>query len=254
MTAPTVPRTPDPAPGDPGWTRAFADTTAAQREPLADGAAQLPGIRSEFWHGPARERFTDTRDRLAAAWRAVHDTHDAVTRRVERYNMFVHELQHLWEADRGNPVALRHTAELHQRVTAELAAELLAGAAELDAVGVPTASPEPVATEVRSDGAQPSPLPATALDDPLPPTRLDEDPLPAGPLHPDPPVASVAADLPLVPAEPAHGPHLHAVAEPADQADAPTSPAQRYHLTEKLGVQLLAGSRVLRIPWEGARR
>lgn len=245
-------RTADQAPGDPGWTRAFADTTAAQREPLADGADQLPGIRPEFWHGPTSERFADVRDRLAEAWRAVHDTHDGVARRIQRYNLFVHDLQHLWEADRGNPVALRHTAELHRRITEELAAELLAGAAELDAVAVPTTPAEPVDAN----------HPPTAPDDPRPAESRDQGP-PAD-RHPDPSVAprdpmpadarQVPVDPPVVPAEPPHEQHLQPVADPPDQAETPTSPAQRYQLTEKLGVQLLAGSRVLRIPWEAVRR
>ncbi|MBW4719684.1 hypothetical protein [Saccharothrix obliqua] len=205
---PRVFEPPDQAPGNPGWTRALLDTATAQREPLADGVARLPGIDPLFWRGVARERFTDARDRLTGDWRSVLDAHEAVLRRLGTYSTFVHELQHLWEADRDHPAARRHTAELHDRTTAALAEELLARAAELDAVAVaaepvvePPAPVDIATTAGHQEAFQPAVLP-------------------------------VVSDVPEVPA----------------------TPGERYLLTEKLGVQLQTGVRVLRVPWESPRR
>ncbi|MBB5958907.1 hypothetical protein FHS29_005516 [Saccharothrix tamanrassetensis] len=278
------------APGNPGWTRALADTTTAQREPLADGVEQLPGIDPAFWHGPARERFATARDRLADEWKTVHDAHDAVVRRVDTYSTFVHQLQHLWEADRGNPAALRHTAELHERTTAALAAELLARAAQLDAVAVQGLPPAPGPATEPQPGPQPEPEaepepesqpepdneperdnepeasePDRTADDQ--PERDDEQ----GPDDRPEPAAEHAEDGSAADSEsngavpgggdlstgshPGDGVHQAPTAVDAPEAhDAPTTPAHRFHLTEKLGVQLQAGVRVFRIPWELPRR
>ncbi|GAA1331201.1 hypothetical protein [Saccharothrix algeriensis] len=306
-----APGTPEQAPGNPGWTRALLGTTTAQREPLADGAELLPGVEPSFWRGPARERFTAARDLLAGEWRTALDAHEAVVRRVEAYSTFVHQLQHLWEADRGNPAALRHTADLHQRTAAALAAELLARAAELDAVAVEDA-PE------HDDPAEGEPGP----DSPEPGSRGGADPDGSdreaggqagagggggggqggdgqdgggqgadgqgadgqegggqgadgqdgdaqdgdaqdgsgrvgsgegGPVGGSPPTTADDLFTGGYAGDEAHHHPPPPVAAPDAQGD-PTTPAQRFHLTEKLGVQLQAGVRLFRIPWEAPRR
>ncbi|MEU4740702.1 hypothetical protein AB0G02_09575 [Actinosynnema sp. NPDC023658] len=133
------------APGNPGWTRAFAESAAAQREPFSDAEERLRGLAASHWSGQAHDAFLVTRDRLVGEWRAARDIHDAVARRVDGHNQYVHELQHLWEADRGIAGAQLHSADVYRRAVASLADELLRRAAELDTVAAKPLRPEPPA-------------------------------------------------------------------------------------------------------------
>ncbi|WP_461123892.1 hypothetical protein [Saccharothrix stipae] len=252
---------PDQAPGNPGWIRALAETTAAQREPFAAGVERLPGLDPVYWHGGARERFARSRDGLTEQWRFALDTHDEVLRRVEGHNSFVHELQHLWEADRGDPVALRHTAEVHRAAAADLAAMLLERAARLDAVA-PGQAPEPPATvSVGPDPTGPrqstgpgrtgaDPAKSEPAPNPEPVPEPNPDPVPEAAARPEP---RVSGDDVTANGHP--GEHVPPVAAPLDgnPDEPPTTPAQRYLLTEKLGEQLVLGQRQYRIRWEAGR-
>lgn len=284
---------PEQPPGNPGWMRAFTETTAAQREPFADGAQRLPAFDPVYWHGDARERFAQARDSLTGQWRTVLDTHDDVLRRVEGHSTFVHQLQHLWDADRGNPAALLHTAQVHRTAAAELAALLLQRAAELDAVArdqVPPPDPPGVVPTV-SAGRVGAPRTArsertgenrpefTAAPTPEPPTPEPEPPTPEPSPEPEPPEPEPSSQLDPVPEPDAvPGTDFEPRLEPGDSDDlatnghegepvppvtappdgdaqhAPTTPAHRYQLTEKLGEQLVTGVRQYRILWEGVRR
>jgi hypothetical protein len=224
----------DQAPGNPGWMRAFTETTAAQREPFADGVERLSALDPVFWHGGSRERFAQARDSLTGYWRIVLDAHDDVLRRVDGHNTFVHQLQHFWEADRGNPAELHRIAELHRSAAAELAAVLLRRAAELDVL-----SPDPL--------PPPEPLGAAPESEP----GSDPDPSPGPETGGEPHVASDGSGDDLR----ANG-HGSGPAAPPDGVphEVPATPAHRYQLTERLGEQLVAGVRQYRILWEAVRR
>jgi hypothetical protein len=258
---------PEQPPGNPGWMRAFAETTAAQRVPFADGVERLPTFDPVYWHGTARDRFAAARDRLVEQWKTVLDTHDEVRRRVDGHNAFVHQLQHLWESDRHDPPALRHTSEVHRRAAADLSATLLAAAAELDAVALDAwPAPEPrEAVGTAHAGHRPSAEPKQTEGDrrsepeptlaPQPDAPPDPQPPDPQPQDPEPPPDATPQDADL-----ATNGHVGDPVQPVTVAldvaghEAPTTPAHRYQLTEKLGEQLLTGVRQYRIVWEGARR
>lgn len=225
--------------------RAFAETTAAQREPFAAGVERLPGLDPVYWHGAARDGFARRRDGLTGHWRTVLDTHDEVLRRVDGHSSFVHQLQHLWEADRGDPLALHHTAELHRAAAAELAAMLLDRAARLDAVAPRQAPPE-------------SPPPATTPRPTAGPGRTGAVPAKSEP-HPTPEPHATPTPEPALEAGATPEPALEAEARPGtggfagEPEGSPATPAHRYLLTEQLGEQLVLGRRLHRIRWEADR-
>ncbi|QFZ16227.1 hypothetical protein [Saccharothrix syringae] len=106
---------------------AYQDSLRRAMERLCGGADRVAAALFDV----AAYRVADRE--LAARLTAV-DTHDAVVRLLDGCNPFVHELQHLWETDRDDPAARRHTLEVYDRATANLAQELHSWAAELDAV------------------------------------------------------------------------------------------------------------------------
>lgn len=225
---------PDPpgsAPGNAGWVRAFAESTAAQREPLADGAHRLPGLRPVYWQGEASEGFAGALHRLAGEWRTALAVHEGVADRVDGYSVFVHQLPHLWEADRDDPAELARLAEVHRTAVTELARELVRRAAELDTVAAdprpaPVADPRPVPDPAPAPVPDPGPAPEAA---------------PGAVEHGDPDRAEesrqeVARD----------GSLQNGVA----QVDPPTALADRLRHTEVLLGQLRSGERVHRIPLE----
>ena len=186
---------PGPPPGNPGWTRAFAESTAAQREPFSDGEERLRGLAASHWSGQAHDGFLVSRDRLVGEWRAAREVHDAVARRVDGHNQYVHELQHLWEADRGISGAQLHSADVYRRAVASLADELLRRAAELD--GVAAVPPRALPVAAATPSAEPHAL--TGPDPKRGPERRSErepkaesereperEPEPESPPEPDP--------------------------------------------------------------------
>ncbi|CCH27542.1 hypothetical protein ABZ816_08300 [Actinosynnema sp. NPDC047251] len=226
----------DPAPGNAGWVRAFAESTAAQREPLADCAHRLPGLRPVYWQGAAAEGFVGALHRLTGEWRTALAVQEQVAGRVDGYNTFVHQLPHLWESYRDDPAELDRLAEVHRATVTELARDLVLRAAELDAVAVAT----------------------TPADDPRPePSPLAEPPAPDLEVDPDPHVA----EEPAVDPEPEVGPdpvgpepqdlpaHVDlAAGPPAAFVDPPAALADRLRRTGLLLSQLREGERVHRIP------
>lgn len=235
---------PGQAPGDPGWTRAFAESTAAQREPFSDGEERLRGLAASHWSGRAHDAFLVSRDRLVGEWRAAREIHDAVARRVDGHNLYVHELQHLWEADRWISGAQSHSAEVYRRAVASLADELLRRAAELDGVAVPP-GPEPVVA------ATPSVEPH-ALTGPGPQRGPDRRPEPEPKAEPEPEPDAEPESQPepeQVEPEPAAG-------EPATEAEGETSagddPVFRFRRQSmaRLEEELRTGERLYWIKWE----
>ncbi|MFC6088208.1 hypothetical protein [Saccharothrix lopnurensis] len=223
----------EPAPGNAGWVRVLAETAAAQREPFLEGEQRVRAIAPTHWEGAAGKGFLAERDRVLGEWRAAVDTHDEVVRLLDGHNTFVHELRHLWEADRGNPAARQHALDVHREATERLAEELHRRAAELDAVAAraedqeppetPDAEPEPD-TEPEPE---PDPEPEPGADpEPEPDPNPDPDPDPAP--HPDP-----------EPEQP----------EPAETAS-PAEPTPAMLVNAHLDAQVLNGEWRAWIPWD----
>lgn len=228
--------TPEQAPGNPGWTRAFAESTAAQREPFSDGEERLRGLAASHWSGQARDAFLVGRDRLVGEWRAAREIHDAVASRVDGHNQYVHELQHLWEADRGIAGAQLHSAGVYRRAVASLADELLRRAAELDGVAVPS-RPEPVVAATPS--GEPHALTGSGPDRdperrPEPESQAEPEPEP----RPEPVEPEPAAE------EPAAG-----AAGETSEGDEPVFRLRRQSMA-LLEEELRTGERLYWIKWE----
>lgn len=223
------------APGNPGWTRALAESTAAQRDPFLEAEERLRGLAPTHWNGPAHDGFLAARDRVVEAWRNAREIHDAVARRVDGHNQYVHELQHLWEADHGNPAARRHSGDVYRTAVSSLAEELVRRAAELDAVVPPVPRVEP--------DRRPGPRSGPRQSEPAP--EVDRQPVP-------PPAAEVApwAEPDAGPdVEPDEEPRPEPVADSAAHADGEAFFRARRQGVARLEAELLAGEHLTRIKW-----
>lgn len=233
---------PEQAPGNPWWTRALAESTAAQRDPFAEGEERLRGLTPTHWSGPAHDGFLSERDGLVGQWRSALDVHDAVSQRIDGHNQYVHELQHLWEADRGNPIAQRHSAEVYRTAVSSLAEELVRRAAELDALAqAPTPA---VAVTEPERPSEPAPEPEPQ---PEPEARPEPESKPEPEVRPEREVRPVH-EVGSEPAEYRDQPPAGGVDLPA-HADGQAFFQARRQAVARLEEELLAGRHLTRIKW-----
>ncbi|SFR30003.1 hypothetical protein SAMN04488564_12555 [Lentzea waywayandensis] len=173
---------PEHPPGHPSWLRILSETNSAQCTPLEEGAERVRGIDPTHWSGAARDGYTARRDELVVQWLAVLDVHGGVSRQIDGYNTFLHELPHLWETYRSNPEELRRLNALHDAAAERLARALEAEAAKLDGLArEPASREEPHAARPSEPEADPEPKSAPDQDrgatrDPIPDVRSDADP------------------------------------------------------------------------------
>lgn len=163
------PEVPEHPPGHPSWLRILSETNSAQQAPLEEGVDRVRATDPTHWSGSARDGFVARRDELAEKWQAVLGIHGGVSKQVDGYNRFLHQLPHLWEEYRNDPDELRRLNALHDEAAERLARALEGEAAKLD--GLPG---EPASREDLRPAA-PEPEPATKPDLALAP-RSDAEP------------------------------------------------------------------------------
>lgn len=244
-------------PGNPGWARALAESTTAQRDPFVEAEERLRGLTPSHWSGPAHDGFLAARDRLVEEWRSTSEIHDAVSRRIDGHNQYVHELQHVWEADRGNRAAQWHSEEVYRAAVSSLAEELVRRAAELDAVArtparaVPEPGPEQPSESVtepeREPDSRPVPTPVReAVPHPVP--ASDATPWSAPEAGPE-PEARPDREIGPEPVEDRDQPPGSDGVDPPAHADGQVFFQARRQVVARLEEELLAGEHLTRIKW-----